>query len=164
MDLDKDRDEITYEEYEFVPLAPMNSEEIPQEMKDFMSMCCMMGMMPMNNIMSPIENINLFEEINNHESHIKKASFNSERISEFNDEFGSKGNMREEEEFFLRLGKVDSQRDHEEYNHARIDKIVNKIEKNNPEILEFFKRNEIDYQRGKKLLRRIARLTLLYCN
>lgn len=160
MDLDKDRDEITYEEYEFVPLAPMNSEEIPQEMKDFMAMCCMMGMMPMNNLMSPIENINLFEGINNHESHIKKASFNSERISEFNDEFGSKDNMREE----ARLGKLDSQRDHEEYNYARIDKIVNKIEKNNPEILEFFKRNGIDYQRGRKLLRRIARLTLLYCN
>lgn len=160
MDLDKDRDEITYEEYEFVPLAPMNSEEIPQEMKDFMSMCCMMGMMPMNNLMSPIENINLFEGINNHESHIKKVNFNSERISEFNDEFGSKDNMREE----ARLGKLDSQRDHEEYNYARIDKIVNKIEKNNPEILEFFKRNGIDYQRGRKLLRRIARLTLLYCN
>ena len=40
------RDEI--QEYEFVPIEPMNGIDMSKEMEDFIAMYCMMGIMPMH--------------------------------------------------------------------------------------------------------------------
>ncbi len=42
-------------EYEFVPLAPMTHNSLPDEMKDFISVCGMMGIMPRNNFIHPMQ-------------------------------------------------------------------------------------------------------------
>lgn len=129
MDIQKDKDEIIYEEYEFVPMAPMDNTAIPEEMKEFMSMCCMMGMMPMNNLISPMQ-----------------RSFSVSGASPF---IGNRL-INIEDEYY-------------EDNYSRVDLILTRMEKNNPGIFRFLERNGIPYDRARRLVRRIIRLTLMYC-
>lgn len=128
MEFQKDKEEIIYEEYEFVPMAPMNNTDIPEEMKEFMSMCCMMGMMPMNNLISPMQ-----------------RSFPLSKTSPF-----------------IGNGPVNIEDGYEEDNYSRVDLILSRIENNNPGIFRFLERNGVPYEKARRLVRRIVRLTLMY--
>jgi hypothetical protein len=170
MSFQQDRDGITYEEYEFVPMAPMDNTSIPEEMKEFMSMCCMMGMMPMNNLINPmqrsfslggvtpfvgkisddIKNQDIFKEDNIHYEDNLSASTEVTN----NQENRSVPNYEELSYF----------RDKDEYhnNYNRIDRLVDKIEKNNPGIFKYLLSNGISYEKSRKLVRRIVRFSLMY--
>ncbi len=164
MGFQQDRDEVTYEEYEFVPMAPMDNASIPEEMKEFMSMCCMMGMMPMNNLINPMERSFSLGGI---------TPFMGKATSVIEDQ-----SMWKEDNIYTHVNAMIEERDSNceerrslpkykglEYynsNYSRLDRIVEKIEKNNPGIYRFLEMNGIKYERARKLVRRIARLSLMY--
>jgi len=157
MDYDKDIDEITYEEYEFVPLAPMDHTSIPEEMKEFMSMCCMMGMMPMSNLMNPMQRILGVNGIINEKDAItinEENKSKSIRIQEMDD-----SNHKIKQRFNPNI-----EGDYKNYNYGKIDNIVDLIEENNHELFKFLDRNHIPYDRARKFIKRIIRLTLMYCD
>lgn len=157
MDNDKDIDEITYEEYEFVPLAPMDHTSIPEEMKEFMSMCCMMGMMPMSNLMNPIQRILGVNEVGDEKKSIVNDNETITIGGQSDQRSTSNRKFSDEERFNSNI-----EDDYEVYSYGKIDKIVDLIEKNNPALFKFLEKNHIPYDRVRKLIKRVVRLTLMY--
>jgi len=157
-DVDIDIDDITYEEYELVPLAPMDHTSIPEEMKEFMSMCCMMGMMPMSNLMNPIQRILGANEFSDEKESLNKKNEISNVGSRSNQRNISNRYFSEEDRFNPNI-----EDDYEVYSYGKIDKVVDLIEKNNPALFKFLEKNDIPYDRARKLIKRVVRLTLMYC-
>lgn len=50
----------------------------------------------------------------------------------------------------------------EEYDYLKIDKIVDKIENNNPGIFKFLESKGVPYSKIRSFIRRIIRLTIMY--
>lgn len=155
-------------EYEFVPLAPMTHNSLPDEMKDFISVCGMMGIMPRNNFIHPMQK-ELAEVID---------------LKETNDDIDIPKDVYLDEDFeddverYVQENEDSLLRDLEEKNNftpkhisskkeidgevMRVEKVMKSIESNNLGIFKFLEVNGMPYEKAKKFIRRIIRLSIKY--
>lgn len=135
-------------EFEFVPLGPIMYNSLPQEMRGFMSSCGIMGTMPR------IEFQNLGCGIEGQIIDLKKINENME-VSEVN--------LKEEENTidYIRFRDVELKYDSSE-DDEKVDRVLKDIESNNEGVLKFLQVNGMPYDKAKKFIKRIIRLSLRY--
>ncbi|WP_346937994.1 hypothetical protein [uncultured Clostridium sp.] len=155
-------------EYEFVPLAPMTHNSLPDEMKDFISVCGMMGVMPRNNFIHPMQK-ELAEIIDLKETHEDidiptEAYFDEDfedDVERYVEENGNRllNDFDDENDFKLR--QASSKEDNND-ELMRIEKVIKSIERNNLGVFKFLEVNGMPYEKAKKFIRRIIRLSIRY--
>ncbi|GAA0768382.1 hypothetical protein GCM10008908_08650 [Clostridium subterminale] len=155
-------------EYEFVPLAPMTHNSLPDEMKDFISVCGMMGVMPRNNFIHPMQK-ELAEIIDLKETHEDidiptEAYFDEDfedDVERYVEENGNRllKDFGDENDFKLRQASSKEENNDE---LMRIEKVIKSIERNNLGVFKFLEVNGMPYEKAKKFIRRIIRLSIRY--
>ncbi|WP_346868573.1 hypothetical protein [Clostridium sp. UBA5119] len=155
-------------EYEFVPLAPMTHNSLPDEMKDFISVCGMMGIMPRNNFIHPMQKelaqvIDLKET--NEDIDIPAETYLDEDFEDDVERYVQENENRLLKDFDdeknFNSTQVPSKEDNDE-ELMRIEKVIKSIERNNLGIFKFLEVNGMPYEKAKKFIRRIVRLSIRY--
>ncbi len=155
-------------EYEFVPLAPMTHNSLPDEMKDFISVCGMMGIMPRNNFIHPMQKelaqvIDLKET--NEDIDIPAETYLDEDFEDDVERYVQENENRLLKDFDdeknFNSTQVPSKEDNNE-ELMRIEKVIKSIERNNLGIFKFLEVNGMPYEKAKKFIRRIVRLSIRY--
>ncbi len=155
-------------EYEFVPLAPMTHNSLPDEMKDFISVCGMMGIMPRNNFIHPMQKelaqvIDLKET--NEDIDIPAETYLDEDFEDDVERYVQENENRLLKDFddekSFNSTQVPSKEDNNE-ELMRIEKVIKSIERNNLGIFKFLEVNGMPYEKAKKFIRRIVRLSIRY--
>jgi len=155
-------------EYEFVPLAPMTHNSLPDEMKDFISVCGMMGIMPRNNFIHPMQKelaqvIDLKET--NEDIDIPAETYLDEDFEDDVERYVQENENRLLKDFDdeknFNSTKIPSKEDNNE-ELMRIEKVIKSIERNNLGIFKFLEVNGMPYEKAKKFIRRIVRLSIRY--
>lgn len=155
-------------EYEFVPLAPMTHNSLPDEMKDFISVCGMMGIMPRNNFIHPMQKelaqvIDLKET--NEDIDIPAETYLDEDFEDDVERYVEENENRllkdfdDEKDF--NPTPVSSKEDNND-ELMRIEKVIKSIERNNLGVFKFLEVNGMPYDKAKKFIRRIVRLSIRY--
>ncbi|WP_346912880.1 hypothetical protein [Clostridium sp.] len=155
-------------EYEFVPLAPMTHNSLPDEMKDFISVCGMMGVMPRSNFIHPMQK-ELAEIIDLKETHEDidiptEAYFDEDfedDVERYVEENGNRLLKDFDDENDFKLRQASSKEDNND-ELMRIEKVIKSIERNNLGIFKFLEVNGMPYEKAKKFIRRIIRLSIRY--
>jgi len=155
-------------EYEFVPLAPMTHNSLPDEMKDFISRCGMMGIMPRNNFIHSMQRevaevIDLKETNDNID--VPKDSYLDEDFEDDVERYVQENENRllrgfEEESNFNTKDISWNEENNDEF--MRTEKIIKSIEGNNLGIFKFLEVNGMPYEKAKKFIRRVIRLSIRY--
>ncbi|MEW8993494.1 hypothetical protein [Clostridium sp.] len=155
-------------EYEFVPLAPMTHNSLPDEMKDFISVCGMMGVMPRNNFIHPMQK-ELAEIIDLKETHedidIPTETYFDEDFEDDVERYVEENENRllkdfDDEDDFKPRQVSSKENNNDEL--MRIEKVIKSIERNNLGVLKFLEVNGMPYEKAKKFIRRIIRLSIRY--
>lgn len=155
-------------EYEFVPLAPMTHNSLPDEMKDFISVCGMMGIMPRNNFIHPMQKelaqvIDLKET--NEDIDIPAETYLDEDFEDDVERYVQENENRLLKDFDDEKNFNPTQVPSKEDNNdelMRIEKVIKSIERNNLGVLKFLEVNGMPYEKAKKFIRRIVRLSIRY--
>lgn len=155
-------------EYEFVPLAPMTHNSLPDEMKDFISVCGMMGIMPRNNFIHPMQKelaqvIDLKET--NEDIDIPEEAYLDEDFEDDVERYVQENENRLLKDFDDEKNFNPTQVPSKEDNNdelMRIEKVIKSIEKNNLGVLKFLEVNGMPYDKAKKFIRRVVRLSIRY--
>ncbi|MEG1255164.1 hypothetical protein [Clostridium sp.] len=145
-------------EYEFVPLTPITHNSLPNEMKDFIASCGMMGMMPTNNFINPMQR-ELAEVID------LKSTNEELDVEDWDEDEVDRYVEDSEKELFTEVSGENTiysryLEDEEEY--IKTDKVLRKIENNNIGIFKFLEVNGMPYEKAKKFIRRVVRLSMRY--
>jgi hypothetical protein len=155
-------------EYEFVPLAPMTHNSLPDEMKDFISVCGMMGIMPRNNFIHPMQRelaqvIDLKETKDDIDipTEIYLDEDFEDDVERYIQENGNRLLKDFEEEKNFNPRQVSSKQDNDD-ELMRIEKVIKSIETNNRGVFKFLEVNGMPYEKAKKFIRRIIRLSIRY--
>jgi hypothetical protein len=155
-------------EYEFVPLAPMTHNSLPDEMKDFISVCGMMGIMPRNNFIHPMQK-ELTEVIDlketNDDIDIPKDVYLDEDFEDDVERYVQENEdrlLRDLEEKNNFTPKYISSKEEINGEVMRVEKVMKSIESNNLGIFKFLEVNGMPYEKAKKFIRRIIRLSIKY--
>lgn len=138
-------------EFEFVPIAPITHNSLPEEMKEFVSSCGMFSIMPRRNFQSPrhgimgqVIDLKAVEggvepkEVQKNDLQTKDKVINYMKIEEL--ELKEKNSCENE----------------------KVDMVVREIEVNNVGVLKFLQVNGMPYDKAKKFIRRVVRLSLRY--
>jgi len=155
-------------EYEFVPLAPMTHNSLPDEMKDFISVCGMMGIMPRNNFIHPMQKelaqvIDLKET--NEDIDIPAEAYLDEDFEDDVERYVQENENRLLKDFDDEKNFNPTQVPSKEDNNdelMRIEKVIKSIERNNLGVLKFLEVNGMPYDKAKKFIRRVVRLSIRY--
>jgi len=155
-------------EYEFVPLAPMTHNSLPDEMKDFISVCGMMGIMPRNNFIHPMQR-ELAEVIDLKETN-DNIDIPADVYSEEDFEDDVERYVHENENRLLREFEEESNfntkdislKEENSDEFMRVEKVIKSIESNNLGIFKFLEVNGMPYEKAKKFIRRVIRLSIRY--
>lgn len=155
-------------EYEFVPLAPMTHNSLPDEMKDFISVCGMMGIMPRNNFIHPMQKelaqvIDLKET--NEDIDIPAEAYLDEDFEDDVERYVQENENRLLKDFDDERSFNPTQVPSKEDNNdelMRIEKVIKSIERNNLGVFKFLEVNGMPYDKAKKFIRRIVRLSIRY--
>lgn len=155
-------------EYEFVPLAPMTHNSLPDEMKDFISVCGMMGIMPRNNFIHPMQKelaqvIDLKET--NEDIDIPAEAYLDEDFEDDVERYVEENENRLLKDFDDERSFNPTQVPSKEDNNdelMRIEKVIKSIERNNLGVFKFLEVNGMPYEKAKKFIRRIVRLSIRY--
>lgn len=138
-------------EFEFVPLAPITHNSLPEEMRDFISSYGMLGRggresfpNPGHGITGQVIDLKTLED-----------GVEIERALENN--LNSKENGIE----YMRFRDVELRNDNYESDN-KVDKVLKEIEVNNVGVLKFLQSNGMPYDKAKKFIRRVIRLSLCY--
>lgn len=138
-------------EYEFVPLTPITHDSLPGEMRDFISSCGMMGIIPRRSFVSPSHGIlgqviDLKTVVDGLE--IEKALETGLKVeNDAND--------------YVRFRDVEIKGDNDVSNEE-VEKVFRTIETKNIGILKFLQANGMPYEKAEKFIKRIVRLSLRY--
>lgn len=156
-------------EYEFVPLAPLTHNSLPEEMKDFISVCGMMGIMPRNNFIHPMQR-DLAEVID-----LKETNDNVEVPADFYPEEDFEDDVEKyvqenenrllrefEEEVSFPAQDIPLKDENDDDEFMRVEKVMKTIESNNLGIFKFLEVNGMSYEKAKKFIRRVIRLSIRY--
>ncbi|MEG2412337.1 MAG: hypothetical protein RR891_03360 [Clostridium sp.] len=150
-------------EYEFVPLAPMTHESLPNEMKEFISMCGMMGIMPRNNFANPIgRELGTFVDEKSRNEESSKEIYVDEQYEDDVQKY-----IDESEKIITRESResgdvTNSSMRQKEDDYIKIDRVLRSIESNNLGIFKFLEINGMPYDKARKFIRRIVRLSVKY--
>lgn len=155
-------------EYEFVPLAPMTHNSLPDEMKDFISVCGMMGIMPRNNFIHPMQKemaqvIDLKET--NEDIDIPAETYLDEDFEDDVERYVQENENRLLKDFDDEKNFSPTQVPSKEDNNdelMRIEKVIKSIERNNLGVFKLLEVNGMPYEKAKKFIRRIIRLSIRY--
>lgn len=155
-------------EYEFVPLAPMTHNSLPDEMKDFISVCGMMGIMPRNNFIHPMQKelaqvIDLKET--NEDIDIPAEAYLDEDFEDDVERYVQENENRLLKDFDDERSFNPTQVPSKEDNNdelMRIEKVIKSIERNNLGVFKFLEVNGMPYDKAKKFIRRVVRLSIRY--
>lgn len=138
-------------EFEFVPLAPITHNSLPEEMKDFVSSYGMLSIMPRRgfqsfrpSIMGQVIDLKVVEDGIECKETIKRTLQTKDKVD---DCIGL-------EELEL---KEDSSSESE-----KVERVLMEIENNNSGVLKFLQVNGMPYDKAKKFIKRIVRLSLRY--
>ncbi|MGL4731033.1 MAG: hypothetical protein ACRCW0_05570 [Clostridium sp.] len=125
---------MNYEGYELVPLRDINNIKLSEEMEEFMALYSMRGLISMqrNDFMGFLTPMPAIVE---------------------NDDFITYDFIEESEEH-----KKNECND----NYKALEKIANRIERNNPEIFDFLESTGTTYLGGRNLIKKIIRLSMMY--
>lgn len=127
---------MNYDEYDLIPLQSINNIKLSEEMEEFMALYSMRGLI------------------------------NFER-SKFIGFLTPMPAVIEENEF-VKHNLIESENEHKfdcinkKYDDFKINKTVNRIEKNNPEIIRFLLSTGISYKQSKNVIEKILKLAVLY--
>ena len=138
-------------EFEFVPLAPITHNSLPEEMRDFISSCGMMGIMPRRGFQSPSHGI-MGQVI---DLKTIEDGMEIERASESN----QKSNDDTVED--TRFREIELKADNSVTDEL-VDKVLEDIEVNNAGVIKFLQANGMPYDKSKKFIKRVVRLSLRY--
>ena len=137
--------------YEFVPLNPVTHDFIPDEMKDFISSCGMMGIMPRRGLINPIHGI-IGQVID-----LRTV----ENGSEIEDALNDNVDIYNNETRYVSFREVNIKNEDKD-SDENVEKVLNCIEENNEGIMKFLQANGMPYEKAKKFIKRVVRLSLRY--
>lgn len=138
-------------EFEFVPLAPITHNSLPEEMRDFISSCGMMGIMPRRGFQSPSHGI-IGQVI---DLKTVQDGMEIERALESDEK------PKDDTVEYMRFRDVEL-KDDNSVADEQVDKVLKDIEANNAGILKFLQANGMPYDKAKKFIKRVVRLSLRY--
>lgn len=138
-------------EFEFVPLAPITHNSLPEEMREFISSCGMMGIMPRRGFQGPGHGV-MGQVID-----LKSVEDGMEIEKALEGNFNSKDDTVE----YMRFRDVELKEDNS-YDDERVENVLKGIETNNAGIFKFLQVNGMPYDKAKKFIRRVIRLSLRY--
>lgn len=138
-------------EFEFVPLAPITHNSLPEEMRDFISSCGMVGIMPRRGFQSPGHGV-VGQVID-----LKAVENGMEIERALEGNFNSKDDTEE----YMKFRDVEL-KDEDAASDERVEDVLKDIETNNVGIFKFLQANGMPYDKTKKFIRRVIRLSLRY--
>lgn len=138
-------------EYEFIPLTPITHDSLPEEMRDFISSCGMMGIMPRRSFVNPGHRI-LGQIID-----LKTLEGGTEIDRSLEQDSKDVDNSMD----FIRFRDVELEK-HDASSDERVNRVLRNIEDNNSGVLKFLQANGMPYDKAKKFIKRIVRLSLRY--
>lgn len=133
-------------EYEFIPLPTIPNNALPDAMKEFISNCGMIGILPRHSFIEAVNGVkvNTVKAIEGDEEFSLQEKIMSRSVGE---DFGSTLSC-----------KADSTDDEDD----RINKVMETMENNNMGIFKYLELNGMNGEKGRKFVRRIVRLALRY--
>ena len=138
-------------EFEFIPLTPITHNSLPEEMREFISSGGMMSInsgrefqSPGHGIMGQVIDLKIVEE-----------GMGFEKAPENN--LDSKKSIIEN----MRFREMDLKTD-DSIADKRVEQVLKDIEGNNAGILKFLQANGMPYDKAKKFIKRVIRLSLRY--
>lgn len=138
-------------EFEFVPLAPITHNSLPEEMRDFISSCGMMGIMPRRSFQSPRHGI-LGQVID-----LKTVEDGTELEKAQEDNV----NIKDDSGDYMKFRDMEFKEENS-VSDERVEKVLRDIENNNAGVFKFLQANGMPYDKAKKFIKRIVRLSLRY--
>lgn len=138
-------------EYEFMPLTPITHDSLPEEMRDFISSCGMMGIMPRRSFVNPGHRI-IGQIID-----LKTVEGGLEIDRAVEQDLKDVDNSID----FIRFRDVELKK-HATTSDEMVDRVLRSIEDNNSGVLKFLQANGMPYDKAKKFIKRIVRLSLRY--
>ena len=149
-------------EYEFVPLEPVTHNAIPDAMKDFISQCGMMGVLPRNNFIEQVERENaqvidlkLQREVMSEEEDLE------DDVEAYIDQY-IKSEMESKKHDKNKRNENKVEKSNETNEGDKVESVFRKIENNNTGVLKFLEVNGMPHEKAKKFIKRIVRLALRY--
>ncbi|NEU03363.1 MULTISPECIES: hypothetical protein [Clostridium] len=127
---------MNYDEYDLIPLQNINNMRLSEEMEEFMALYSMRGLI----------------------------NFEKNKFIGFLTPMPA---VIEENEF-VKHSLIESKNEHkfeyikEKYDDLKINKTINRIEKNNPEIIKFLLSTGLPYRQSIKIVEKIVKLAMLY--
>lgn len=138
-------------EYEFVPLTPITHDSLPEEMRDFISSCGMMGIIPRRSFVNPSHGI-LGQVID-----LKTVEDGLEIEKALENGFKVENDAND----YVRFRDAEI-KDFNDVSNEEVEKVLRSIETNNMGVLKFLQANGMPYDKAKKFVKRIVRLSLRY--
>lgn len=138
-------------EFEFVPLAPITHNSLPEEMRDFISSCGMMGIMPRRSFQSPRHGI-LGQVID-----LKTVEDGTELEKAQEDNV----NIKDDSGDYMKFRDMEFKEENS-VSDERVERVLRDIENNNAGVFKFLQANGMPYDKAKKFIKRIVRLSLRY--
>ncbi len=146
-------------EYEFIPLTPITHDSLPEEMRDFISSCGMKGIIPRRSFANPSHGI-LGQVI---DLKTVEDGLEIERALESGLKVENDANE------YVRFRDVEIKdnsdveiKDNSDVSNEAVEEVLKSIETNNLGVLKFLQANGMPYDKARKFVKRIVRLSLRY--
>lgn len=127
--------------YEFMPIAPINNNAIPDAMKDFICKCGIRGIVPFEDFSFERDTAEVLD--------FRMCSGSVEPLEISNGGFKSINGSTEENK-------------NDETEDEKVNRVLSEIEKNNLGVMKFLEVNGMSRERAKKFIKRVVRLSIRY--
>lgn len=140
-------------EYEMVPLSPVTYNAIPEAMKEFIVQCGMMEALPRDYVIKNLESDSV--EVLNTDP--LRNNYNYDDGEDYEDDIDKYVEELINIDKEINKDRVYKNRGSED---ERVEDIITNLEKENKGIFKFLEVNGVDYDRARKFIKRIVRLTI----
>ena len=140
-------------EYEMIPLSPVTYNAIPEAMKEFIVQCGMMEALPRDYVVKNAESDSV--EVLNVDS--LRNNYNYDDGEDYEDDIDKYVEELINIDKEINKDRVYKNRGSED---ERVENIITNLEKENKGIFKFLEVNGVDYDRARKFIKRIVRLTI----
>lgn len=140
-------------EYEMVPLSPVTYNAIPEAMKEFIVQCGMMEALPRDYVIKNLESDSV--EVLNTDP--LRNNYNYDDGEDYEDDIDKYVEELINIDKEINKDRVYKNRGSED---ERVEDIIINLEKENKGIFKFLEVNGVDYDRARKFIKRIVRLTI----
>ena len=142
-------------EYEMIPLSPVTYNAIPEAMKEFIVQCGMMEALPRDYVVKNAESDSV--EVLNVDS--LRNNYNYDDGEDYEDDIDKYVEELINIDKEVNKDRVYKNRGSED---ERVENIITNLEKENKGIFKFLEVNGISYDRSKKFIKRVVRLSIKY--